>query len=329
MKFSILVPVYNAEKYLSSCIDSILGQNYSDFELVLVVDGATDNSANICINYEKTDSRVRVIEKENGGVTSARIEAANKARGDYVLCVDGDDYINSELLSVLSNCIEANPDIDMICFGYNNENDGIISGPIYHDLVEGISTNIDYLTQRYLYNRDSSIDNNGVLGYALWTKCIKREIYVKSQNNVPLNVVNGDDALCTAWMLSLIKKYAVIKYPGYFYRNNPNSLTHIRKGYDLVNHRRVTSELSKIGIYPKENVGHYYLLGLYVLLRDMARCSINYNEYKEFLKYLDFNAEYSSLRFFEKYGIKSVIRYNLIQKQMWKTLYTFVKVFSL
>ncbi len=96
---SVIVPVYNVEKYLPRCIDSILAQTFTDFELLLIDDGSEDNSGNICDEYAKTDDRIRVYHKNNGGVSSARNKGIESSNGKYLLFVDSDDYISNDYLS--------------------------------------------------------------------------------------------------------------------------------------------------------------------------------------------------------------------------------------
>ena len=98
---SIIVPVYNTEKYLSLCIESILSQSFGDFELLLVDDGSIDNSGKICDEYAERDSRIRVFHKENGGVGSARNLGLEEAKGEYVVLVDADDIIAEKYLEHL------------------------------------------------------------------------------------------------------------------------------------------------------------------------------------------------------------------------------------
>ena len=100
-KISIIVPVYNTEKYLHRCIDSILAQTYTDFELLLIDDGSTDSSGAICDEYATKDSRVRVFHKENGGVSRARNLGLDSACGEWIAFVDSDDWIDNNYLSVL------------------------------------------------------------------------------------------------------------------------------------------------------------------------------------------------------------------------------------
>lgn len=117
-KISIIVPVYNAEKYLHRCIDSILTQTFSDFELLLIDDGSTDNSGAICDEYAKTDSRIKVFHKENGGVSSARNLGLAKAHGEWIAFVDADDKLDSKMYELLfDKAIYTNADI-VVCDFY-------------------------------------------------------------------------------------------------------------------------------------------------------------------------------------------------------------------
>jgi len=114
---SVIVPIYNVEKYLDKCIESILGQKFTDFELLLINDGSTDNSRNICDEYALRDSRIRVFHKTNGGVSSARNIGLKNAKGKYVNFIDSDDWIECDMFLTI-NKIAQEKDIDIIQFGY-------------------------------------------------------------------------------------------------------------------------------------------------------------------------------------------------------------------
>lgn len=124
-KISIIVPVYNVEKYLHECIKSILGQNFREFELILVDDGSKDSCGQICDDYAKMDKRIRVIHKENGGLSSARNKGIEIACADFIGFVDGDDWIDKEMYEVLySNMITSNAQIsacNLCIMNKNNE----------------------------------------------------------------------------------------------------------------------------------------------------------------------------------------------------------------
>lgn len=115
---SIIVPIYNVEKYLPRCIGSILNQNFEEFELILVNDGSTDNSGKICDIYAKKDKRIKVIHKKNGGVSSARNSGIRAATGEYIGFVDPDDYIDKNMYTNLYElCEENNCDIGICKLG--------------------------------------------------------------------------------------------------------------------------------------------------------------------------------------------------------------------
>ncbi len=104
-KVSVIVPVYNTEKYLRRCVDSILAQTFPDYELLLIDDGSKDTSGAICDEYAERDSRVRVFHKPNGGVSSARNIGLDNARGRYVTFVDSDDWVEREMLASMALCV--------------------------------------------------------------------------------------------------------------------------------------------------------------------------------------------------------------------------------
>ena len=112
---SIIVPVYNRENKVGSCIASILNQTYTDLELILVDDGSTDNSVAVCEEYAKQDKRIRIIQKENGGVSSARNCGIKEARGEYLQFVDSDDTIDKEMTQKLYEAVQKNEADEAIC----------------------------------------------------------------------------------------------------------------------------------------------------------------------------------------------------------------------
>ena len=105
-KISVIIPVYNVESYLSKCIDSILCQTYTDFELLLVDDGSSDASGKICDMYKENDNRIRVFHKKNEGVSKARNLALNNALGEFVIFVDSDDWIEPNTFELVLNQLE-------------------------------------------------------------------------------------------------------------------------------------------------------------------------------------------------------------------------------
>ena len=124
IKFSVVVPIYNIENYLNKCIDSLLAQTYGNLEIILVDDGSTDSSSSICDEYAVKDNRVIVIHKENGGLISARQAGAIRASGDYVACVDGDDWVDEKYFEKFADIIDGHAP-DIVCcsnFASDGEN---------------------------------------------------------------------------------------------------------------------------------------------------------------------------------------------------------------
>ncbi len=150
VKFSVIVPIYKVEKYLDKCIESILNQTYSDFELILVDDGSPDNCPQMCDDYAKKDNRIKVIHKKNGGLVSARNAAIQVATGEYVCYVDGDDWISEKLLETVYDKAIEKYSPDMVIFNivkqYENEQQ-----LIPNDLKEGLYDKEQLEKQIYPY----------------------------------------------------------------------------------------------------------------------------------------------------------------------------------
>lgn len=133
IKYSVVVPIYKVEKFLNKCVDSILSQSFEDFEVILVDDGSPDNCSIICDNYAKQDKRVRVIHKKNAGLVAARNTGIREARGEYICYVDGDDWIEKDLLDkVYRRGISTNKS-DIIIYGakkvFDDHEEKIAVGP--------------------------------------------------------------------------------------------------------------------------------------------------------------------------------------------------------
>lgn len=107
-KVSVIVPIYNMERVLRRCLDSLVSQTEHDFEVILVDDGSTDNSADICEEYAGRDDRLRIVRKKNGGVCSARNAGLDIARGEYVACVDPDDFVDRDHIAAIYTLKQSN-----------------------------------------------------------------------------------------------------------------------------------------------------------------------------------------------------------------------------
>lgn len=164
-QISIIVPVYNAEKFLVRCIDSILAQKYKNFELLLIDDGSKDSSGHICDLYAEKDARIRVFHKENGGVSSARNLGLEKAKGEWITFCDSDDYVKDFWLDNFIKNIDATT--DFVCQGYEASN--AISGKCLIGVKA--EANAELILEK--------INHNDLLGY-VFTKIFRKNIILNS-----------------------------------------------------------------------------------------------------------------------------------------------------
>ncbi|MCF0242275.1 MAG: glycosyltransferase family 2 protein, partial [Treponema sp.] len=233
--FSVIVPVYGVKDFLPKCIESVLNQTYSDFELILVDDGSTDGSGETCDEYSRKDSRISVIHKPNGGQTPARKAGAEVSKGDYVVCLDGDDWIGEKYLENFASTIEEyQPDVIITgCVWWKSENDfttaKVSSGVYGYPLSAGFYDKEkiqDLIFPHLIEDRKSLNIQNSV-----WGKCFKRELYVPIQLSVDDSVRMGEDACVVKPCISKAEKIVVLDNAEYFYRQLQISMTRNSSSY--------------------------------------------------------------------------------------------------
>lgn len=137
--FSVIVPVYNVESFLVRCLDSILKQAYEDFELILVDDGSTDRSGEICDSYCQKDSRCRVIHQQNKGLAGARNTGLREAKGSYIIFVDSDDYVEKELLLKVADKLDKGYDICSFCARRVDVEEKLLYEMRFDDMIQEIT----------------------------------------------------------------------------------------------------------------------------------------------------------------------------------------------
>lgn len=229
VKISILVPIYNVEDYLKSCIESIVGQSYRNLEIILVDDGSTDRCPEICDDYAKKDKRICVIHKCNGGVNSARKAGTVAATGDYVLGVDGDDWIEQDRIEVLVKEGILPTHADMIHLS------GVIKD-FEDEEKESIHQNFNVPVKLF---KNEEIESevfplmagegeafNRVLTGPLWSWAIRRELLLKNQMLVDDRALFGQDFLCVCFCLLEAKSVMTLKQSGYHYIQRASSRGH-------------------------------------------------------------------------------------------------------
>lgn len=217
MKVSIIVPVYNAEKVLHYCVDSILNQTYKDFELILVNDGSTDNSGEICDKYSLENDNVVVIHTENGGVSKARNTGIKNAIGDYICFIDSDDYVSDTFLEELVNKTRDGYNFVLTSYHWVNNYE-------YNSFKTVSYNSTDYS----IVNKNDLMDlGNLVLLSQPWNKLFKNSIIIENNIRMPEDISLGEDTVFVYRYLSCIisEEFAVINKPLYFYySNNEQSL---------------------------------------------------------------------------------------------------------
>ena len=222
MLFSVIVPIYNIEKYLKRCIDSVLAQSFGEFVLLLVDDGSPDNCPAICDEYAAKDERIKVIHKENGGLVSARQEGIKIASGDYVFHLDGDDAVLPDALESAYEIIK-DTNADMVSFSYIRYVDGNTED-VVDDLAEEGLYDKEALKSK-IYPNLLSNKNMKNLFYFIWGKAIKRELATKYQLKVSRKISHGEDVSCSTPCYLEAETVYMSKKPIYLYTIRNDSLT--------------------------------------------------------------------------------------------------------
>ena len=206
-KFSIIIPVYNTEKYLEKCISSVINQKYKNFEVILIDDGSKDNSGAICDEYAKKDNKVKVIHQINAGVSTARNVGIKNAKGKYIIFLDSDDSLNGESLTRLNGIIEKNEEIDCILYNVDGEfKDGMYKEEKLKSLIVQL-----IITEKI---------------NPPWNKVYKRNIIEENNIVFDKNIQIGEDLLFSITYLSYANNICILNEELYNYTvDNSNSLT--------------------------------------------------------------------------------------------------------
>lgn len=217
MKFSFIIPVYKVEQYLTTCIESILAQTYKDFEIILVDDGSPDTCPLLCDEWAAKESRISVIHKQNGGLSSARNEGLKKAQGDYIIFLDSDDWWcdNTALKRIAAKIDESNADV--VFFASKKYY------TLRNEYVEVSTAHHTFATRKKI-SIDDSMRNSLFLACA-WDKVIRRSVLIENNINFVERQLSEDIEWCCKLLL-LNLKYVCIDGIIHVYRQqNTNSIT--------------------------------------------------------------------------------------------------------
>lgn len=212
MLVSVIVPVYNVERYLNRCVESILLQTYSNIEVILVDDGSTDKSGVMCDSFAASDARIRVIHKKNGGLSSARNEGLKRATGDFIAFVDSDDYISSTMIEhLMRDMDDYNADISSIGYCmFDDSSKAIVNESDTTEVFDKLSA------IKLLFSKDKFCN-------FAWNKLYKKELF----DNISFPDGRKMEDLGTTYLL--FDKCSVITYNAsseYFYYQREDSILH-------------------------------------------------------------------------------------------------------
>lgn len=294
---TIIVPVYNVENYLQRCIDSLLNQTYKKLEIILVNDGSLDNSSDICDRYAKEDSRVKVIHKENGGLSDARNAGLKEATGDYIVFIDSDDYAEINMVEETLKLAKSN-NSEVVIYGY------------FTDIVDSNEELIDSIpvipnSGAYNSTNFSSIKVEGnltnLLGYA-WNKMYKSELILETNFEFNKGISLVEDILFNVPILKKADNVSFLNkaYIHYMQRDEDTLGKKLYGNYSELKYMSANAikDLMKYWGKTDNEINHIYNLlifnsikNLLVTLGNNKSLSINEKE-----KYFDSMIEYNNMR---------------------------------
>lgn len=282
-KISIVVPIYNVEKYLEECVNSILKQDYKDYEIILVDDGSTDLSGKIADKYQENNANVRAFHKKNGGLSDARNYGIMKSEGEYILFVDGDDFIKENSLINIVTCIEHNDNPDVVFLSiYKWINGNIIP------MNEGISNElIDKKEKIVLLNNIARL--NKFPGSAC-SKAIKRQVIIDNEIFFEKGLLSEDIDWVTR-VLQVATSFSFCNEEYYYYRQKrQGSITNQNTSKNVNDLMKTIIKLSDKEPKSEEQIAingymaYEYCINIanYMLLKKSEREKVKYRMFEYF-----------------------------------------------
>lgn len=251
IKYSFIVPVYNTEKYLKKCLDSLVNQTYKDFEIIVVNDGSTDKSSSIISKYQKKYKNIIVIDKENEGLSMARNRGVQKSSGKYIIFVDSDDYVSNKLLEEVDKKID---DSDILRFQIATEDEEYTKINEYHE--EGFESMCGYDAFKYLSSYH--------FVEPAWCYVIRKNYYIENKFSFKKGVYHEDFGLIP-YVIYKARKVKSIDFIGYYYiqrngsiMNNNDYKKTVKKAFDMLEQYK-TMRLFAKNINRKNNLDDYFL----------------------------------------------------------------------
>lgn len=313
---SVIIPMYNAEKYIEECIKKILNQTINNFEIVIVNDGSTDNSVEICNKYAELDNRIKVISISNSGVSNARNVGFRESIGDYILWIDADDMMKENMLELLYNNIE-------------NLKADISTCSVEKVDIFGNKENIYFSGQNTVFNQDDAIKSfclSREINSGIWVKLFKRSLIenIKFDNKLKIN----EDRLFIFEALMQSKKIVYIDKPLYIYVKRENSATTKEFNDKWFDMKTVSNQIYNTIVNEKKELElfarYQLILNLYSLIIIMfdfnGGCSLYNKEYFQIVR----DIKDTSLKNIWKYINKSTL-INIYIIKIFEPLFRLIK----
>lgn len=329
MRFSVIVPIYNVEEYLCECIDSVLNQTCEDFELILVDDGSPDNCAQICDDYARSDKRIKVIHKENGGLVSARQAGIEASCGDYIVNVDADDFIDKDMLKNSMDIINKySPDV--IYFSMMNFNSH--KEWLFDECVAEGFYDKDAIKEK-IYPNILMNDQMKNINYLITVKVAKKELLAPIQLSVSRTINLGEDLACSAPLLSVAKSLYVSSLAMYNYRHRDTSISNTFKSswFDNIYEcaKRVEKMCSDVHDI-EEQINRYLIFMTFAILNIIAdtKAYKQVDEVERKTREFRFDERFKTVKF-NNITPKSRISYGLMRRGKFKITYRFLRLCKL
>ncbi len=282
LKISIIIPIYNTRPYIKECIESVVNQSYRNLEIILVDDGSTDGCAEICDEYARTDARVRVIHKPNGGLVSARKLGITICTGEYIAPIDSDDYVSNNMIEQMVNAVKL----------YNAE---IVQCGVRYHYSTGEFVDFDEPLENGLYNLeninsdahkclfwDFTRSKRGIRSN-MWSCLFKKDLIYKYQMLVPDDLTNGEDDACFYPTFLNAKSYYLIDKPLYNHFFRMGSMSSTEGSFTLKQMTQIDELIRPcLGIYMTDSklyLGYkrYLLFRIEIVMRNNYKIGLTSN----------------------------------------------------
>ena len=294
----MIVPVYNCENTLKTCVDSLLRQEFDDYEIILSDDGSEDNSGAICDDYHKENEIIRVVHKTNGGVSSACNFGIDYARGKYVMFCDSDDFVEPEWMKLLYNAIEVNPDDSVFCSFYKTDKrkNRIVSLSVRGGRIE--------LSQYYLLLTEG-------FSAPRWNHIYRRDL-IGDDLRFDENISVGEDALFNIGYIKRCKHFYYLRAPLYHWVDSGEtslSRTFNAKEYDEIK----VLYFPRLEVIDKKDRQKFYNISLYSFYKSIEnvfdkRNEMTYEEQREYAKYILHDDVFSDALKHANTGLKILLK---------------------